>query len=89
MRLRNSVSSASGTFTRKGRIAFLSAACSLRRCVALVWVMVSIFHSSFLLNPWCQYGNQKIPLVVNLIIGFSHFNGMIFVQNFNALGDNP
>src|SRR6266404_3329716 len=29
MRLRNSVSSASGTFTRNGRIAFLSAACRL------------------------------------------------------------
>src|SRR5687767_1426481 len=32
MRLRNSVSSASGTFTRNGRIAFLSVACS--RCGA-------------------------------------------------------
>src|SRR5260370_19155705 len=40
MRLRNSVSSASGTFTRNGRIA---CACSLPRCVALDWVMVSSF----------------------------------------------
>src|ERR1700678_846276 len=40
MRLRNSVSPASGTFTRNGRIAVLSAA-----CVALVWVTVSSFSS--------------------------------------------
>src|SRR5262252_168473 len=41
MRLRNSLSSASGTFTRNGRIAALSAVCLLPCCLALVWVKVS------------------------------------------------
>src|SRR5262245_26122345 len=41
MRRRNSVSSASGTFTRNGRKAVLLAACSLPRGVAMAWVMVS------------------------------------------------
>src|SRR5688572_15234118 len=40
MRRRNSVSSASGTFTRNGRTAVLSAACSLPCRVAVVGVMV-------------------------------------------------
>src|SRR5688572_15414936 len=40
MRRRNSVSSASGTFTRNGRIAVLSVACSLRSCIALAVFML-------------------------------------------------
>ena len=39
MRRRNSVSSASGTFTRNGRIGVLSAACSLRGGVAVAWAI--------------------------------------------------
>src|SRR5262245_10003476 len=39
MRRRNSVSSAWGTFTRNGRIAFLSAACLLAFCAGRVWVV--------------------------------------------------
>src|ERR1700692_789406 len=43
MRLCNSVSSVSGTFTRNGRIAVLSSACSLCCCLAPVVVMVPSF----------------------------------------------
>src|SRR5579863_5884449 len=41
MRLRNSVSSVSGTFTWNGRMAVLSEACSLPNCVALAWDIAS------------------------------------------------
>src|SRR5262245_30489173 len=44
MRLRNSVSSASGTFTWNGRIALLSEVCSLPRSVSTAWVMVCSFQ---------------------------------------------
>jgi len=48
--------------------------------------MVSIFHSPFLLNPWRQYGNQKKPPLFKFGHRFFKFQGMLFVQNFNALG---
>src|SRR5262245_15080798 len=41
MRRRRSNSSASGTFTRNGRIAAWSTACSEGGCVAVAWLMVS------------------------------------------------
>src|SRR5258705_8131541 len=44
MRLRNSVSSASGTSTQNERRAVSSAACSLRGGVAMAWGMVCLPH---------------------------------------------
>src|SRR5687767_9661242 len=56
MRLRNSVSSASGTPTRNGRITVVSLACSLR-CAVAVGVMVSSSCFVLAMFPMSGYRN--------------------------------
>src|SRR5439155_4573509 len=62
MRLRSSVSSASGKFTWNGRIAFLSAACLPAGCVALVWVMMPSFLGRFKFVCLCCSLGQRAAL---------------------------
>src|ERR1700736_853363 len=66
MRVRKSVSSASGTFTRNGRIALLPAVCSLLGCAAMVWVMVNLLLGDLGFLGWSHDAQTCLAIMVNI-----------------------